>query len=135
MDCSPFVQRAAYICQSVLMFELYKLEEATTDLNQRIKHLLHLLKHLAFQEADRKSKVTDKAHAEMLAKMFVRVYRNHLMVLMYFKADQLEIAKIEKVFKIIEFLVSNKERYEGINVQADLEKVLGRNRASLTKND
>lgn len=46
--CSPFARHAAYICQSILMFEQYKLESADSDLNKKIKQLLHILKHLAF---------------------------------------------------------------------------------------
>lgn len=46
--CSEFATQAAYICQSILMFEQYKLVEGTTDIHQRIKQLLHILKHLAF---------------------------------------------------------------------------------------
>lgn len=40
--------------------------------------------------------------------MFARIYRNHLLVLMYLNADQLEISKIEKVFKIVEFLINDR---------------------------
>lgn len=81
------------------MFEKYKLEESLTDVNQRIRQLLHILKHLAFQEAeDNGTPNVDKTHWERQAHMFTRVYRNHLLVLMYLNADQLEIAKIEKVF-------------------------------------
>ena len=47
--CSVFAKQAAYMCQTILMFEMYKLESlGEIDLNQKIKQLLHLLKHLAF---------------------------------------------------------------------------------------
>ena len=48
MGCSPAATHAAYICQSILMFEKYKLEASESDLNQKIKQLLHILKFLAF---------------------------------------------------------------------------------------
>lgn len=88
-----FVSQSAYICQSILLFEKYKLEETTIDLNQRIKQLLHILKHLtAFQGIDeKKSSPNGTGHRVRQEKMFARVYRNHLMVLMYMNADQLEI--------------------------------------------
>ena len=46
--CSQFAAQEAYVCQSILLFEKYKLEETVSDVSQRIKQLLHILKHLAF---------------------------------------------------------------------------------------
>ena len=40
--------------------------------------------------------------------MFARIYRNHMMVLMYLNADKIEINQIEKVFQIVLFLIKGK---------------------------
>ena len=106
-DCSLFARQAAYICQSILMFEQYKLESTeNADLNKKIKQLLHILKHLAFQDEDHGSN-DFKVHKEKKAQMFGRIYRNHMMVLMYLNAEKMEINLTEEVVNVARCTFSN----------------------------
>ena len=89
------------------MFELYKMEVPSLNLNDNIKRLLHLLKHLAFVSNEGQSTTNDLVHQERQAKMFIRIYHNHFLPLLSSNSDKLEVSKIEKVFKIVEFLINN----------------------------
>lgn len=61
--------------------------------------------------------------------MFDRIYKNHLFVLLEKNAHFLEQQKIEKVFKIIEFLITEQnDDISGfkstIEIKEDLSRVL-----------
>ena len=73
--------------------------------------------------------------------MFDRLYTNHLFVLLHNNADTFEAPKIEKVYKIIEFLIRDNNNDESggfkskINIEDDLNKILKKNSESQKTND
>lgn len=113
---NPGALQALYACQSILLIEKYKLEETSIDAHQKIKRLVVILKHLSMKELAYAVVLRDKVFLAKQWSMFERIYQNHLYVVLNKNANLLEIAKIEKVFKIMKYLVgSNKKDKFGEN--------------------